>query len=51
MASMWARRPMGGYIVQLLTQLTLSHTYLLCRFHGKMVAIKRLYVNKPKYPI
>ena len=50
MASMWAGRPLGGYIVQLLAQLSLSHTYLLCRLHGEMVAIKRLYFNKPKWP-
>jgi hypothetical protein len=48
MASMWARRPLGGYIVQLLTHLSLSHRYLLRRLHGEMVAIKRLYFNKPK---
>jgi hypothetical protein len=48
MASMWAGRFLGGYIVQLLTQLSLSHTYLLCKLHGEMVAIKRLYFNKPK---
>ena len=48
MASMWAGRPMSGYIVQLLTQLSLSHTCLLCTLHEKMVAIKKLYFNKPK---
>jgi hypothetical protein len=48
MASLWARWPMGGYIVQLLTQLSLCHTCLLYMLYGKMVAIKRLYFNKPK---
>jgi len=49
MASMWAGRPLGGYIVQLLAQLSLSHTYLLCRLHEEMIAIKRLFIYFIKY--